>query len=138
MDEVTALKEALESTLSSSVLSFDSLYGLGLIIGIAVLIILIAKRIIKHVSWIIAFVLFVEVMHLMAYGTELGDMLPILRIMFKYDVLTSLAQLCVGTPIADGLLYAQAWLNTTIGTAVSKFIGWIGPFFTSCASSAKI
>ena len=45
-------------------------------------------------------------------------MFPICQTLFKYDVFSMFAQLCVGTKLCDIILYIRALLEGTIGSAV--------------------
>lgn len=117
--DVESVKQALEGTLNSSILSTDSLYGILIIIVVAYLVVRGIRKVTSSIGSVIGFILFLEIAHILAFNTSLGDMVPIAKEIFKYDVFTALAQLFVGTPVADALLYIQAWLNTVMMTVVA-------------------
>lgn len=112
------VKAALEATLSSEVLTPDSLYGLVIIAVIAWLVVRGVKHVTNSLGSIIGFILFLEIGHVCAFNTTIGASAPVLQTIFKYDVLTALAQLCVGTPVATFLLYVQAWMNAIMQRVV--------------------
>ena len=63
-----------------------------------------------------------------AYNTGLGNEFPFLKTVFKYDVFTAVAQLFVGTKIADVLLWLQAVINTLairVWSVVSYYCGFV-------------
>lgn len=117
--DVESVKQALEGTLNSSILSTDSLYGILIIIVVAYLVVRGIRKVTSSIGSVIGFILFLEIAHILAFNTSLGDIVPIAKEIFKYDVFTALAQLFVGTPVADALLYIQAWLNTVMMTVVA-------------------
>lgn len=134
MNEVEKLKDALKDTLNPSALTTDSLYGIIIIVLIAWIIIKFAKSVTRSIGSIICLILVLEVGHLLAFNSTMGNEYPILKEIFKYDVLTAIAQLFVGTGFGDFLLSAQAWLikvidkvalfiNQIIGTGTNFFKG---------------
>lgn len=107
---------ALENELNPSVFTWDSLRGvivLLLIIGLGVCV---AKRLTRFVWYGIVLMILIQICHIFAMSS-LGSHVPIMQSIFKYDVLQSLAQMCVGTPVATVLLYIQAFINSTFGLA---------------------
>lgn len=132
MDQVQSVKETLEQTLNPSVLSTDSLHGLLIIVVISLLVWYGIKHTTRSIVSILSFILLIEIGHVVAYSTSVGESAPILKEIFKYDVFTALAQLCVGTKVASVLLYMQAWLNTVMQTVVDyveKGLVYAGQFF---------
>lgn len=129
--DVESVKQALEGTLNSSVLSTDSLYGILIIIVVAYLVIRGIRKV-TSIGSVIGFILFLEIAHILAFNTSLGEVAPVAKEIFKYDVFTALAQLFVGTPIADALLYTQAWLNTVMMTVVA----WVMKFLSAWSGYA--
>ena len=77
----------------------------------------------------------IEIGHIAAFYSSVGIWAPVLKEIFKYDVFTALAQLCVGTPLADALLYTQAWLIAVMDRVVS-FITSILGIWTGYARNA--
>ena len=126
---VEQVKSTLESTLNPEILTMDSIYGILIVIGIVWLIIRGFKKVTSSFGSIIGFILFLYFAYILAFNTDMGIWFPTLKTIFKYDVLTALAQLCVGTPVANVLLYIQAWLNTVMLTVMDRIIHWIIPFF---------
>lgn len=126
--DIQSAKQALESTLNSTAFSTDSLYGILIIVVIAYLIIGGIRRVTNSIGSVIGFMLFLEIAHVCAFSTSLGTMFPSLQELFKYDVFTALAQLCVGTPIADFLLYLGAFLNEVMQTVVDKVLFFMNMF----------
>lgn len=118
MDLVGDMKTALEATLSSDVMTPDSIYGLIIVAVIAWLVVRGVKHVTNSIGSIVGFILFLEIGHVCAFNTTLGAQAPVLQTIFKYDVLTALAQLCVGTPVSQFLLYVQAWMNSVMQRVV--------------------
>lgn len=115
---LTELHDAALSQLNPSVLSSDSFRAMiYLLLGIGISVFFI-KKLRGIVSWWIGLTLFVEIMHFITYQTPLGTMFPICQTLFKYDVFSMFAQLCVGTKLCDIILYIRALLEGTIGSAV--------------------
>lgn len=112
---------ALESELSSRILSINSLQGVLVLFLVAYIAWKFFKDVPRFIAWVIALIVFLEIGHVASKGT-LGNMIPVLKIIFKYDVFQSLAQLCVGTPVCKFLLYVQSYLNNTFGLAFEAAI----------------
>lgn len=125
MDMVNEAKQALEATLNSEVWTPDAIYGIIIILVIGWLVVRGIKNVTNSLGSIIGFILFLEVGHVCAFSTTLGAQAPILQTIFKYDVLTALAQLCVGTPVSQFLLYVQAWMNGVMQQVVDT-VGQLG------------
>lgn len=128
--EPSSVKAGLESLLSSKVFTVNSVYGLVIL---AVIVFLAIKFTSKCVGFIVKFLLFWEVMHILGFYTPLGGYVPVVCQLFKMDVLTSLAQLFVNTPVAGCLLWVQAYLTAVIGGAFRvifylgrEMIQWLG------------
>lgn len=132
---VEGVKGVLEGTLNESVLTPNSIYGIVIIIVIAYLIIHGIRKVTSSIGSIIGFILLIEIGHIAAFYSSVGIWAPVLKEIFKYDVFTALAQLCVGTPIADALLYTQAWLIAVMDRVVS-FITSILGIWTGYARNA--
>jgi hypothetical protein len=114
MSEVGNLANTLKETLNSSALTTDSLYGIIILVLIAWIIIKFAKNVTRSIGSIIGLILVLEIGHILAFQSTVGTEYPILKEIFKYDVLTAIAQLFVGTKFGDFLLSAQAWLIQVI------------------------
>lgn len=70
-------------------------------------------------------IVFVEIMYFISFGTAVGDMLPFLKTIFKYDVFQMIAQLCVGTKVCDVILYIRAFLQSVITVCVTAICGGV-------------
>ena len=123
---VEGVKGVLEGTLNESVLTPNSIYGIVIIVVIAYLIIHGIRKVTSSIGSIIGFILLIEIGHIAAFYSSVGIWAPVLKEIFKYDVFTALAQLCVGTPIADALLYTQAWLIAVMDRVVSFITSILG------------
>ena len=53
--------------------------------------------------------------------SPVNDIIPIGNI-FKYDVFSAIAQLCVGTKFSEGLLAFGNWLSNLMYVAGAKFV----------------
>lgn len=110
-------KQEIEGTLSQTPLSPDSLYGLLMILILVGIGVLFCKKILRAISFGIGFLLLLQVLHVIAFLTPFGESYPVMQTLFKYEPAVALAQMFVGTPICDGLLWLQVFLNRTIGVA---------------------
>ena len=110
--------------LNKKILTWDSLQGI-IILGLcAFLIFKLSNEIRKMIIWLIFFVLFMEIGHACA-NTVLGEHLPFLKQIFKFQFIQAIAQLFRGTVICDGLLYFQKFLNETIGQLCQVVWVWV-------------
>lgn len=106
----------LQGELNPDIFTWNSMQGvlvLLVLIGIGVCF---AKKITRFFFYGFMYVIFMEIMHVFALS-EIGSQFPVLQTIFRYNVLQSLAQLCVGTPVSDILLYIQVFINNTFGMA---------------------
>lgn len=106
----------LQGELNPEIFTWDSMQGvivLLVLIGIGVCF---AKKITRFFFYGFMYVILMEIMHVFALS-EIGSQFPVLQTIFRYNVLQSLAQLCVGTPVSDILLYIQVFINNTFGMA---------------------
>lgn len=122
---VADVKDKIESTLNSSALSWDSVYGIIIILILGIAIYRGVRRTLSSPIRVLGLIFLLEVGHILAFSTSLGTDVPVLRVIFKYDVLTAIAQLFVGTKIGDGLLWVQAWINAVV-MRVWGVVGYIG------------
>lgn len=123
------IKQTLERTLSSDIFTTNSIYGLIIIFVVGIWIFGFIKKIISSPARLIAFILLLEIGHILAFSTALGSYVPAMKVIFKYDVLVALAQLCVGTKVADVLLWIQSYLNSVIGGAFAIALDWFRRIF---------
>lgn len=119
MDALQSLHDALLSELNPEIWSTDTAKSiLFLIFGFGMTV-FVFKTLKKAICWWIGLIFFMEIMHFVAFQTVFGMQFPLLQEVFKYDVLSMLAQVCVGTKLCSILLYARAFLEATIGAAVT-------------------
>lgn len=109
-ETISALKNELESLLNSSAFSTDSIEGWIIILLVGFIIWNIYRKALKFVGWSISVIFLFQVFHWLSM-TGLNDIIPLSKV-FKYDVLTSIAQCFQGTVICDVIL----WINATIRT----------------------
>ena len=106
--------ESMKDSLANSPLTLNSIYGI-LIIAFIVLIIVALRKALHYAAGIIFGWLFAaELLHIFAFYTAVGAEVPILQTLFKYDVLTAIAQLFPNTAAADGLMWCQSFLTTIL------------------------
>lgn len=129
MDSIQNIKDYLMDSLNPSIFSFNSIPGILIIILIIILIHSFYKKAIESIGWIIGILLVYELFYCLSL-TGINDYIP-LSYVFKYDILVSIAQLFVGTPICDGLLYVASFCAALmqriwmLGETVFKAIWWI-------------
>lgn len=80
-----------------------------------------AKKLTRFCFYGCMSLLLFEILHVFAMS-RLGSQVPVLQSIFQYDVLQSLAQLCVGTPVCSVLLYVQVFINHTFGLAFDMVV----------------
>lgn len=114
----------LQSGLSDSIVTIQSLRGILMLVILVGILIRFAKNLAKGLVWCFCFLFLWQILHIISCETVLGTWVPILRSIFPYDVFVTLAQLCVGTPVATVLLWLQAFLNETVGT-LFRTIFWV-------------
>lgn len=115
--EPASVKSGLEELLLPDLFTPNSLYGVLILAVVVFLLFRFLHSIRKCISFIVRFLLFWTLMHILAFETGIGDTFPVLQTVFKLDVLTAIAQLFVNTPVADFLLWVQAYLVSVIGGA---------------------
>ena len=106
--------------LNPNVFSFDSLEGIIVVVALAFLVWCIARKFIKFVWWSIGLIFFIQIMYVLG-KSPVNDIIPIGNI-FKYDVFSAIAQLCVGTKFSEGLLAFGNWLSNLMYVAGAKFV----------------
>lgn len=106
---IVAIKDELSSLLNTSALSTDSIEGWLVIFLIAFLIYNLSKKAIRFVGWSITCIFFIQICHWLSL-TGFNDVIPLSTI-FKYDILTSIAQCFVGSRLCDILLYLNAFIR---------------------------
>ena len=127
MTEVENLANTLKSTLNPSAWTTDSLYGIIILVLIVWFVIRLIRGVTRSIGSILSIlglIFILEVGHILAFNSTVGMEYPVLKDIFKYDVLTAIAQLFVGTKVCDFLLSAQAWLIQVVDK-VAWFINGI-------------
>lgn len=119
-------KHQLENLLNPSALTLDSVEGVLVLILILFMLHSFSEKMFKVASWCLAGILIIQIGYYLSF-TGLNDFIPFSSI-FKYDIMTSLAQLCVGTKLSDIILYASAVLQTILNAAAGYLAEWIGIF----------
>lgn len=122
MESLLNSKEQLLNTLTDSPFTWNSVYGVLVILFLVGLVFMAVKKVGHAVLWGFSVMLFVQIMHIIAFSPEVTavvpEVIPILQTIFKYEPITALAQLCVGTKLSEWLVMLQVFLNRTIGEAV--------------------
>lgn len=108
-ETINNIKERLLESLNPSAFSLNSIPGIIFIILLITLVYCIYKKATKAISWLAGGLLVYEALYCLSL-TGFNDLVP-LSVIFKYDVLTAIAQLFVGTPICTGLLYVVSFLG---------------------------
>lgn len=106
---ITDIKDQLINILNPNAWDLDSTEGIITLVLTVFLIYTIKEKAWKFVTWCVGGLLLVQIFYLLG-TTPIDNYIPFSAI-FKYDILTSLAQLCVGTKLSDGLLWIAAWLR---------------------------
>lgn len=127
MDMLTTAVSELEKELNPDWWSWDAFRGIFMLLLIVGLGVCIAKKLMKFVWFGLMMVVFIQICHVFAMS-DLGTYVPWMKTIFKYDVLQCIAQLFVGTPVAVGVLYIQAFLNQTFSLAFDAVL-MIGKLF---------
>lgn len=121
MEMLTTAVSELEKELNPDWWSWDVFRGIFMFLLCLGLGFCIVKKLTKFVWCGLMLILLVQICHVFAMS-DLGANFSWLQTMFKYDVLQSIAQLFVGTPIATGILYIQAFLNQTFSMVFDAIV----------------
>ena len=116
------LKDRLLESLNPSAFSLNSSQGIVFLLLIIILVYSFYKHAIKAVGWLGGILIVYEAFYCLSL-TGLNNYIP-LSTVFKHDVLVSIAQLFVGTPICDGLLYVAAFIGRLM-TRIWSLCRWI-------------
>ena len=119
-DILVALKDEFANTLNSSAFTSDSIEGWIIILVTLFLIYELSHKAVKFTGWLIGLIFFFQIGHWLSF-TGLNDIIP-LDVVFKYDVLTAVAQCFVGTRICDWLLYANSFIHIVCNGLWEKFV----------------
>lgn len=112
---------ALQEELNPSIFTWNSVQGVVVLLVIIGIGVCFAKKITKSGFYGFMGLILFQILHVFAMSS-LGNQIPILSAIFHYDVFQSLAQLCVGTPVASALLYVQIFINHTFGLAFEMVV----------------
>ena len=115
-------KGLLESTLNSHNISMDSIEGIIIIFALAFIAWGIYKQAMKWVKWSLAVILFCEFMYWLGQ-TSFNNLIPVGEV-FRYDILTAIAQVFVGTKVCEALL----WIDAFIRSVCITVWGFIEPY----------
>ncbi len=110
LEHIIALKEDFANMLNPSAFTTDSIEGWIIILLCLFLIYEISQKAVKFVGWLICVIFLFQICHWLSY-TGLNKIVPFSTI-FKYDILTAVAQCFVGTKFCDLLLYANSFIHT--------------------------
>lgn len=122
---MTDIREQVLNRLSSTPFSWNSVPGLLLILFLLGICVFLARKAVRAVLTGVGLVVFLQVMHIIAYSTPIGDAWPFIKSLFGFAPLLSLAQLVVGTPVGNALVSAEVFLEYVIGNAFSAFYYFI-------------
>lgn len=134
---IVAIKTELESLLNSSAFTTDSIEGWLVILLLLFMGWNISRKALKFVAWSVSFIFLVQVFYWLSF-TGLNDIIPLSEV-FKYDVLTSIAQCFVGSRLCDGILWVNAFIQTICTQAynlIADLFGNFGSYFDSIKASA--
>lgn len=106
---ISSIKESLQELLNSHPISTDSIEGWILIFLIAFIAWNLYKKALHFVGWSCAVILLIQVGYFLSF-TQLNNIIPLSSI-FKFDILTAIAQTCVGTPLCSILLSINATIQ---------------------------
>ena len=118
-DMIEAIKTELSTLLNSSAFTTDSIEGWLIILLVGFIIWNIYRKTVKFIIWSASAILLFQIMYWLGL-TGLNDIIPLASV-FKYDILTSIAQCFVGTRLCDGILWVNAFIQT-VCTQVYNFI----------------
>ncbi len=104
---VSDIADKLSKTLDDTVTSVNSIEGVIVLLLIAFIIYSVVEKSFQFLKFSVGVLLIIEIGYVLSI-TGFNGLLPFNRV-FKYDVLTSLAQLCVGTKVSNVLLTIDAW-----------------------------
>lgn len=120
---IIAIKDELSAMLNSAAFSTDSIEGWLVILLTGFLIYNLGRKAMKFVAWSVSAIFLVQVCYWLSF-TGLNSIIPLSEI-FKYDVLTSIAQCFVGTRLCDGILYVNATIQSICIQGYNTVAGWL-------------
>lgn len=110
LEMIVSIKDDLMSMLNISAFSADSIEGWIIIVLCLFLVYEISQKAIKFVGWLVGLIFLFQVGHWLSL-TTVNDYFPFFSIVFKYDVLTAVAQCFVGTKMCEILLYVNSFIK---------------------------
>lgn len=98
--------------LNPKILSPDSIQGLITLLLIIYIVSRFVNKLFDAFRWSLGLILLMQIGHIISEA-GLKNMVPFMGQLFKYDVLQSIAQLCVGTKLCEWILYLHWFLSAT-------------------------
>lgn len=123
---VNEIKEHLSGLLNESVFTLDSIEGVIVIILCVLIIYEASRKAIQIAEWLFAVIFLFQVCYWLGY-TSLNDIIPFNKV-FKYDVITAVAQCFVGTKFCDGLLWFNAFIRALcvrVWTVIDHYLPYV-------------
>lgn len=112
LETISAIKDGLSNVLNPSAFTVDSIEGWLIIVVGLILIRGFWQKATRAIWWSVGALFFVQAMYSLSL-TGFNDIIP-LSYVFKYDIMTALAQCFVGTKICDGMLYFNSAIIATM------------------------
>ncbi len=106
---IVEIKDMLAGLLNPSAFTLDSAEGVVVTVLAVVIVYRVTKNLGDFVGWLIGALFLIQLGYVLGF-TVLNNYIPFSSI-FKFDVITAMAQLFAGTPICDALLYVSAFIN---------------------------
>lgn len=122
-DAINALKDEFSSILNASAFSTDSIEGWIIILLCGFIIWNIYRKSLKFIAWSVSVIFLFQVFYWLSF-TGLNNVIPLSKV-FKYDVLTSIAQCFAGTKACDIIL----WINASIHVICSNLWSTLAEWF---------
>jgi len=108
--------------MNPSVWSTQSIEGLIIMILIVLLIYKFVRKAYKFAAWCIGAIFLIQITYVLG-GTAIGQYIPLRRIV-PYDILQSIAQLCVGTKLSYALLWIDELFIRSFDTFADAMISF--------------
>lgn len=130
----------LQKELNPDWFSKDTIRGFIILMAVIGVMVCVAKKLTHFVTTGVMLLVLFQICHV--FGTsELGmRVVPWMQTIFPHDILQSIAQVFVNTPIATWILYVQAFLNQTFGLAFEAvLVIWkiVKPYFRMVVDSLQ-
>lgn len=109
---VSEIAASFRQLLNDHPISTDSIEGWVLIFLILFIIWNLCRKTLKFAGWSCAVIFLIQICYFLGQ-TDFNNLIPIGN-WFQYDVLTAIAQTCVGTPVCDWLLKINASIQYII------------------------